>query len=696
MDKNTIIGMLLMVAVVFGFMYFQTPSEAEIERQKQQDSIANVQQHQSQAVAAQKDSLTATDIESIKQALAIVSAKGQTEINQEGVRLSMQENKPAGTVTVESKTVNIQALLDGTIGDARIHNLAVNALRQVVGNYMKNGSFASHLSGTQQVVKLQNQKLALEFNTKGGVIQRATLKDYTATVGTKNVELISPADNSYSFVLNGNTQRFDTRNYYFTPKQVNDSTLDMVLDLGAGAQWTLRYTLVPNTYMVRMQIVQRGMQSIIPTNINTIDFAWHQTMSRHEQGRVFEERNSGLYYKYAGSSDVEELSASGNDEKETTDKIKWFSMKNQFFSAVLIADNSSFEGAKLTSKSIENADPKAEKYLKDLNITSSMPYNSAQSNPASFYFYLGPNKYDILSDYDRFSPNEDLHLTKLIPLGWSWLRWINTLIVIPVFNWLGEYISNYGIIILILTILIKLVLSPLTFKSYNGQAKMRILQPDVQAINEKYPNPDDAIKRQQKTMELYSLAGASPLGGCLPMMLQMPFLIALFWFFPSCIELRGQSFLWAHDLSAPDVIYSWTTHIPLISDYFGNHISLWCLLMTVTNILYTYLTMQSQQSQNNQMPGMKWMMYLMPVMFLVFFNNYASGLSYYYFLSLLITIGQTYLSRYMITEEKVRATMAANAKKPRKKSGFMARLEEAQKMQQQALREREKQKSRRR
>ena len=228
-------------------------------------------------------------------------------------------------------------------------------------------------------------------------------------------------------------------------------------------------------------------------------------------------------------------------------------------------------------------------------------------------------------------------------------------------------------------------LSPLTYKTYISQAKMRFLAPDIAKINEKYPNPEDAMKKQQKTMELYRLAGANPMGGCLPMMLQMPILIAMFTFFPSSIELRGQSFLWANDLSAPDKIVEWSTHIPFISSTFGNHISLFCLLMTVTNLIYTYITMKSQ-NQSQSMPGMKWMMYLMPLMFLVFFNNYASGLSYYYFISLLITILQTYSCRLFVTEDKVRATMAANASKPKKKSKWMQRLEEAQKMQQQQQR----------
>ena len=301
--------------------------------------------------------------------------------------------------------------------------------------------------------------------------------------------------------------------------------------------------------------------------------------------------------------------------------------------------------------------------------------------------------YPLLSSIDKKAEtDEDLSLTRLIPLGWSLFRWINTGVIIPIFNLLGSWISNYGIIILILTLIIKLVLFPLTYKSMKGQAKMRILAPDIKALNDKYPGQENAMLRQQKTMALYSKAGANPMSGCLPMLLQMPILFAMFTFFPSCIELRGQSFLWVHDLSAPDAIISWSGNIPLITEYFGNHISLFCLLMTAVNIIYTYINMQNQPSQ---MPGMKWMMYLMPVFFMVFFNNYAAGLSYYYFLTLLITIIQTYAFRYFVKEEDVRRQMAENAKKPKKKSGFMARLEEMQRQQQQMLKEQQKQKGRR-
>ena len=416
-------------------------------------------------------------------------------------------------------------------------------------------------------------------------------------------------------------------------------------------------------------------------------------MMRHEAGKMFEERNSTFYYKYLNDDDVEYLTETSRQEEKENNRLKWISTKNQFFSAILIADKD-FNGAKMTSVPFEKGTADYEKYLKDLTVYSSFDYKSTMPSPASFTFYLGPNRYRTLRNYEDMlaayklnnEANSDLKLTKVIPLGWKLFRWINTGIIIPLFNWLGSFIANYGIVILILTLIIKLVLWPLVNKSYSSQAKMKILAPDIKEINEKYPGQENAIKRQQKTMELYKLAGANPMGGCLPMLLQMPILIAVFTFFPSCIELRGQSFLWANDLSAPDAIVSWTGQIPFITNYFGNHISLFCLLMTSTNLIYTYLTMQSQSSST--MPGMKWMMYLMPIFFLVFFNNYASGLSYYYFISLLITIVQTYISRARIKESNVRAVMAENAKKPKKKrGGWAARLEEAQKRQQEIIRQ---------
>ena len=686
MDKNTLIGLLLMGLVIFGFTWLNKPSEAELaERQRQMDSIAALQEADKHRdiTAGDVDTLSSDELAHLKSVLQSMPAENAT-INNEGVVLSLKDGNVTGTVTVGDTTVTWDEVASSTSNNPAVHNLAIQAVQKALDMYAKNGSFANSLTGSEEIVTLENDSLKVELSTKGGIISRATLKGYK-TYKTPQLVLFDKGDNEYSFTLSNNTQRFETKNFYFTPQKINDSTVLMNLQLEGGAQWGLKYTLVPNSYMVRMEMVQKNMSRVIPLNINLVDLDWHQKISRHEFGKQFEERNSAIYYKYAGKDgDIDNTSENGNDEDEVKDKLKWVSAKNQFFSTVLIAD-SVFSTAKMTSVSIDNNSPDYENYTKDVKIHTMIPYSSDKPTAASFYFFLGPNRYPLLSSYDKFSPKEDLKLTRLIPLGWWLFRVINTGVIIPVFDWLGKFISSYGIIILVLTIIIKLVLWPLTYKSYVSQAKMRILAPDIAKINEKYPNQEDAIKKQQKTMELYRQAGASPMGGCLPMLLQMPILIAMFTFFPSCIELRGQSFLWANDLSAPDKIWEWSAQIPFISSMFGNHLSLFCLLMTVTNIIYTYLTTKSQPSSQS-MPGMKWMMYLMPLMFLFWFNNYASGLSYYYFLSLLITIIQTYISRMFVTEDKVRATIAANAAKPKKKSKWMARLEEAQKLQQQQQR----------
>ena len=679
-----------MCAVIFGFMWLNRPSEAELaEQQRIQDSIAAVQAEQQVNNNAPTAMLSPDDVAQLHAVLAERASDSTGRVINDGkVNLTLQADRIAGTVRVGDQEINYDDLLSASADPAHVQ--AVNLVKQAVEDFAKNGAFAQSLKGTEQLITLRNDSLEIELSTKGGVISRAKLLAYKG-VNEPQVQLFTPEDNQYSFTLSNNTQRFETKDFYFTPKQLNDSTVEMTITLDGGSQWGLRYTLVPQSYMVRVEMIQQAMNRIIPLNINSVDFTWHQKMARHEDGKMFEERNSAIYYKLSGKSgDVDYTKENGIDSKDLKDRLKWIAAKNQFFSAVLISDQP-LVGAHIESKSFDKNDADYQKYLKDLNIRTTMSYSSDKAQPISFYFFLGPNRYPLLSGYDKYSPGEDLKLTRLIPLGWKLFRWINTGIIIPVFTWLGKFFTSYGIIILILTILIKLVLSPLTFKSYMSQAKMRVLSPEIAEINEKYPGQDNAMKRQQKTMELYNLAGANPMGGCLPMLLQMPILIAMFTFFPSCIELRGQAFLWANDLSAPDKIVQWPGQIPFITNYFGNHISLFCLLMTVTNILYTYLTMQSQQQQN-AMPGMKWMMYLMPLMFLVFFNNYASGLSYYYFISLLITIAQTYLCRAFVNEDKVRAQIAANRKKPKKKTGFMARLEEAQRQQQAMLREQEKRK----
>lgn len=687
------LGLLLMGAVILGFMWLNKP-EVDPNSPMPQEQLTTEQEKAvtDNELASPADSLTVAEYNMLAGAIkqfGVADSTGRATFTAPDMQLSSDGRNIQGYVKVDSTDININYLITPELSSIQplspqVMGRAAAAVKARLRDLSQYRGFARYLQGTDTSVKLENDLIAVDLSTKGGMIARAELKKYDSYRGG-NVVVCNKDNDNYSFILNSTDREFDTRDFYFTPVQESDSTVLMSLDLGGGASFGLRYTLAPDSYVVKLDVVQKGMESVIPSSVVTMDFLWHQKMIRQEKGRMFEERNSAIYYKYAGGS-VENLSEAKNDDEEVNERIKWIGFKNQFFSMAFVAKNH-FNRADLKSQVLDKLNPE---YLKEMDAVASVDYSAANSNPASFDILVVPNLYPLLSDLsDDLQPGDDLNLTRLIPLGWTLFRWINTWIVIPVFEILGKWFTNYGIIILLLTIFIKIIIFPFTYKSYMSQAKMRLLNPEIQAINEKYPGQENAMTRQQKTMELYSRAGANPMAGCLPMLLQMPVLIAMFTFFPSCIELRGESFLWAKDLSAPDAIISWTANIPLVTEYFGNHISLFCLLMTATNIIYTKITMASQAS-SNAMPGMKWMMYLMPLMFLVFFNNYAAGLSYYYFLSLLITIIQTYVFRHVVSEEKMRAKMAEAAKKPRKKSGFMARLEEAQRQQQAALREQQK------
>lgn len=694
MDKNTITGLVLIGLLFLGFMWLSP------EPEQTQSSNDITTQTETTATAMGVDSLSASELGWLKEnirtagAVAVKDSAVNYNLKGAGYDLTLSGEAISGTLTLDSKdVVNYDDVMakDLTKMTAVQQRKAIDMLRNTINTLGKYGKFAQFLSGDEQTVTLENDVLALQLNSKSGSISRAELKQYESeynadeTVSDKHkVVLFENGSNNLNFVIN-TPQALNTGDFYFRPQQLNDSTVLMTLDLSKDAYWGIKYTLPKGeNYVVKVDIVQHNIGKEVLSNSPILGIDWRQDVRRQEKGQMFEERNSALYYKFAGG-DVENLSEMEDEKEEKVAKLEWIGYKNQFFSSVLIP-----------TKTINTADfestiiPRGTDYLKNLSTVAEFnDYDWQSENPVSFDYYLGPNLYPLLSDLeDTLRPEQDLELTELIPLGWTFFRWINTIIIIPVFDFLGGFGLNYGIVILLLTIFIKLVIFPFTFKSYKSQAKMRVLAPDIKAINDKYPGNENAMLRQQKTMELYSKAGASPFSGCLPMLFQMPILFAMFTFFPSCIELRGESFLWAHDLSAPDAIISWSGNIPLITEYFGNHISLFCLLMTATNIIYTYITMQSQGGA--QMPGMKWMMYLMPVMFMVFFNNYASGLSYYYFVSLLITILQTYAFRKVIKEDAVRREMAENAKKPRKKSGFMARLEEAQRQQQAMLREQQK------
>lgn len=690
MDKNTIIGIILMAVIFFGFMWLSPKNN---EKKGLADGPAPTEETATPVLGA--DSLSAQEMKWLRENIAangtaevLPDGRHAVKVNENGISLTLAGDSVFGTVKVGDKQLALADVLANdpykmTVSEQRTAVELVKDLSTRLGKY---GKFARFLQGDDKVLRLENDVLALELSARSGSITKARLKKYDSEYNADEtrhdkhpVVIFENGSNVFNFNL-PTAVPLETSSLYFSPTLVNDSTVRMLLEVADGAYWGLEYTLPKgDSYLVRAKVVQRNMTQVLQSNNRIMGFDWRQDMRRQEKGKMFEERQSGLYYKFAGGS-VEHLSDSKNDREDRQQKLSWIGFKNQFFSTIVVPSRP-FNTADFNSRVLKGSD-----YLKSLDARAQInDYDWSAANPVSFTFFIGPNSYPLLSHIeDNIIPDEDLNFVRVIPLGWSIFRWINTGVVIPVFNFLGGFISNYGIIILLLTILIKIVLFPLTYKSYVSQAKMKFLQPDIKKLREKYPNKEDALTLNQKTMELYRRAGANPMSGCLPMLLQMPILFAVFQFFPSCIELRGEGFLWCHDLSAPDAIISWSGNIPLITNYFGNHISLFCLLMTATNIVYTYI---STQNSGQTMPGMKWMMYIMPIFFLVFFNNYAAGLSYYYFVSLLITIIQTYAIRYFIKEEDVRKTMAENAKKPRKKSGFMARLEEMQKQQQKMMRE---------
>lgn len=684
MDKNTLWGLLCMAAIFFGFMYCNRPSQEQLEAQRAAQAAKTTGEGAAAADdAVAVDSLSPALNASLAEAVRTIGAAregGQYVLSDGTFELRLDSTELTGTVAVGTNKVDV-ASLRTTSGAAVAPDLraaAIKAIAQLTSKSQKYKGFARHLGGENTVTTLENELMKVSISSRGGMLSAVELKKYNTEVGEtpEPIQLFKGSNDGYSFTFTTSDQRLDTREFNFTPVVESDTSVMMVLDLADGAQWGIRYTLHPQNYLVGMEIVQKGMGAVLPGSTASADFNWHQTMARNEKGRVFEERNSAIYYKYVGES-PDDLSEQKDDSEQLNGRVKWVAFKNQFFSSVIIARNH-FSGADLKSTVLKSDD-----YLKDMTMSATLPYTVADGAVAAFDFYFGPNDYPLLSKLDRqISPEEDLDLTRLIPLGWGLFRYINTWIVIPVFTFLSSFISNYGIIILLLTIFIKLIIFPFTYKSYKSQARMRVLQPEIKEINEKYPGQENAMKRQQETMALYSRCGASPFSGCLPMLFQMPVLIAMFSFFPSAIELRGESFLWAKDLSAPDYIVTLPFSIP----FYGNGVSLFCLLMTIVNIVYMRINMQNQPG-GDSMPGMKMMMYIMPVMFLFIFNDYASGLSYYYFLSLLITIVQTWAFRHFIDEKKVREQLLANAKKPRKKSGFMARLEEAQRQQQAMLRQ---------
>ncbi len=542
----------------------------------------------------------------------------------------------------------------------------------------------------EQFVKLENEHLRLTLSSYGGAIQRAELLEYHASGDSINPLCLFRADeSSFGFTLiTINNRILQTSKLIFTPVESDAPNKAIMRWYGANEDAWLDFVYeLSDNYMVHLDLVPHNMQNELAQNINSLELQWRQLIPQQEQGRKFEERYAQLQYMLVGG-EMEKLSESKDDSEKEAARVKWIGYKDQFFSTVLIADDA-FSSSEFHS----TLQSKYSGYIKEYNTHTSVPFDLTGKNPTGFRFYCGPNHYHTLKAYDEGVAKEDrLYLNKLVPLGWKIVSWINTALVIPMFDIFTSWGLHIGIVILLMTIVIKLIILPFVFVSYKSSAKMRVLKPQIDEINAKFP-ADKMQERQQATMQLYQQAGVSPMSGCLPMLFQFPVLMAMFWFLPTAIELRGKSLWWADDLSTYDAVFHWSFNIPLL----GDHLSLFCLLMTICNIGYTYITMQSQATDPN-MKFMKYMMYAMPLMFLFIFNDYAAGLSYYYLLSLFITILQTMIFRWSIDDKKLLQEMEENKKKKagKPKSGFMERLEKMQREQQRLAREQAKAANKRR
>jgi YidC/Oxa1 family membrane protein insertase len=532
------------------------------------------------------------------------------------------------------------------------------------------GVFGSTVAGDTGMITLENSVLELKITPKGGRIYSARLKNYK-TFDSRPLILFTGDSTVFGFnFFTSDNKAIQTNNLYFKPinsvsrHEVSKQPESVTLRLMAGDERYIeyKYTLYPGRYMVDLDVTFKSLENIIASNQNSITFDWRMYVRQQEKGRQNEENYTTIKYRYF-QDDVDNLKYRQQKESESADittKLNWIAFQDQFFSSVLIAKDYFLNGVVTSDRVLAS-----EKFTRYFVAEVGVPYNSGNETVTGLKLYLGPNHISTLR-------KEGMQLDKIVYLGKNIIGWINRFVIIPVFNWLEKYIASYGIIILILTVIIKIVLFPLTFKSYQSQAKMKVLKPLVDELGKKFPKKEDAIKKQQATMDLYKKAGVNPMGGCLPMLLQMPILFAMFRFFPVSIELRQEHFLWATDLSTYDSILTLPFKIPM----YGDHVSLFTLLMTVSTLLTMKMT---GTSAGQDQPGMKMMMYMMPVMFMLILNNFSAGLTYYYFLANILTYVQNIISNRFIDEQKVLATLEENRKKPVKKSNWQKRLEEAAK-----------------
>ena len=610
MDKNTLVGFILIGAVIVGFGIYNRPSQEErAQAQHYQDSIRQVIQ--------QKEA----------------EARRQAALAEEA------------------------ALNDTT------------------------SLFFDATKGEEKFTTLENELVKLQLTNKGGRIYSATLKEYNDQ-NHQPLVLFDGKDAALNFGFDGKTENMNSDRLYFETINATDSTVTMRLNVSNGGHLDFNYKLLPHSYMVDMTIQATGMQNFFPSSANSVSIDWRQRARQMEKGFNFEQRYTSLTYKPIGDS-FDYLSETSDEKKDIPEALDWVAFKNQYFSCVFMAEES-FTKASLDSR----LEAQGSGYMKDYQAKMSTVFDPTGAKPTHLQFYFGPNHFKtLLASNDLSFSGKDQELEDLVYLGWPIIRLINRWFTINLFDWLSGLGLSMGLVILLMTIIVKILVLPTTWKSFISSAKMRALKPYIDKISAKYPNPEDALKKQQETMALYREYNVSPMGGCLPMLLQTPVYMALFFFVPNAIEFRQQSFLWANDLSAYDDLISWNMHIPLL----GNHLSLFCLLFSATTVINQIVMMRQQDMGNNpQMAAMKWMMYIMPLMFFFIFNDYASGLSYYYFISGLMSILIMWIMRKMTDEKKLLAQLEANKREPsqQKATGLMAKLEALQKEQERLQKER--------
>ena len=624
MNKDTIIGFVLIALVLIGFSWYNQPSAEEVEAARKQDSIAAaIKDHADKQQKAE---------EAARKAKAEAAAKGDS-----------------------------------------------TAL------------FFSALNGTNETIVLKNGKVELSFNTKGGTITKAIIKDFENVDNSKNeVMLFNEKTQQMNFMLAAKSENIITKDLFFTPSNVTDSTVTMTAQAGNGGSIVFNYWLGPD-YLLHFTLQANGLNGMFAPSYKEMDIEWTDLAIQQERGFTFENRYTSVTYKEKDSG-TDYLSETSEKIDEKIEKpLDWVAFKNQFFSAALISKDDFSANALLTSIPQQ----KGSGYLKQFNAKLKTAFDPTGVRPSEFEMYIGPNDFRLIKDVEEQSTfGKDLDLEQLVYLGWWLVRWINRWFTIYVFDWLTSWGFGMGIVLILITLLLKVLTFPMVKKSYMSSAKMRVLKPKLDEATKQYDKPEDAMKKQQKMMNLYSKYGVSPLGGCLPMLIQFPIWMAMFFFVPNAIQLRRESFLWIDDLSTYDPIIEWGTNIWGI----GDHLSLTCILFCVANVLYSYMTMRQQKDQMvgqqaEQMKMMQWMMYLMPIMFFFMFNDYSSGLNFYYFISLFFSAAIMWTLRKTTNDAKLLAILEAkyqeNKNNPTKKtSGLAARLEALQKQAEEQKRQR--------